>query len=230
MSIVINGSGTVTGISAGGLPDGSVDADTLAANSVTAAKIVDGTIVDAEVTSLAASKLTGALPAISGASLTGIVNAATVSTTAPSSPAQGDQWFDSTAGTTAMKVYNGTSWDTMSTQTQDGSTAALAPEYGSDIIALGKPAGLYYLTGATTANHTAQQVYVDSSGWMLFHRHAGTGGSYNSTYEITGDALLENAVGVLSSPNQGLTDFGSSTTAGSRGVARLATNFVRSLG
>ena len=45
MPIVINGSGTVTGISAGGLPDGVVDLDTLAANSVNAAKIVDGTIV-----------------------------------------------------------------------------------------------------------------------------------------------------------------------------------------
>ena len=61
MSIVVNGSGTITGISTGGLPDGSVDVDTLAANSVTAAKIVDGTIVDAEVTSLAASKLTGTI-------------------------------------------------------------------------------------------------------------------------------------------------------------------------
>ena len=187
-----------------------------------------GAALSADV-SVPAGNLSGTLPALIGSALTGI-DAATVSTTAPSSPAVGDMWFDSTVGVTAMKVYNGTSWDTMSTQTQDGSTAALAPEYGSDIIALGKPAGLYYLTGATTANHTAQQVYVDSSGWMLFHRHAGTGGSYNSTYEITGDALLENAVGVLSSPNQGLTDFGSSTTAGSRGVARLATNFVRSLG
>ena len=74
MAIVIDGSGTVTGLAVGGLPDGSVDADTLAANSVTAAKIVDGTIVDAEVTSLAASKLTGALPAISGANLTGIAS------------------------------------------------------------------------------------------------------------------------------------------------------------
>ena len=81
MSIVINGGGTVTGISTGGLPDGSVDADTLAANSVTAAKIVDGTIVDAEVTSLAASKLTGTiadarfpatLPAASGVNLTAL--------------------------------------------------------------------------------------------------------------------------------------------------------------
>ncbi len=73
MAIVFDSdAGTITGLSVGGLPDGVVDADTLASNSVNAAKIVDGTIVDSEVTSLAASKLTGALPAISGASLTGI--------------------------------------------------------------------------------------------------------------------------------------------------------------
>ena len=39
MAIVINGSGTVTGLSVGGLPDGTVDSDTLATDSVTAAKI-----------------------------------------------------------------------------------------------------------------------------------------------------------------------------------------------
>ena len=32
MAIVINGSGTVTGLSVGGLPDGTVDAGTLATN------------------------------------------------------------------------------------------------------------------------------------------------------------------------------------------------------
>ena len=73
MAIVFDSdAGTISGLSVGGLPDGVVDADTLASNSVNAAKIVDGTIVDSEVTSLAASKLTGALPAISGAALTGI--------------------------------------------------------------------------------------------------------------------------------------------------------------
>ena len=63
MPIQINGNGTITGISVGGLPDGSVDADTLATNAVT----------DAKISGMAASKLTGALPAISGANLTGIV-------------------------------------------------------------------------------------------------------------------------------------------------------------
>jgi len=53
MAIVINGSGTVTGLSVGGLPDGTVDNDTVASG-------------------LASSKLTGALPAINGASLTNL--------------------------------------------------------------------------------------------------------------------------------------------------------------
>ena len=42
MPISINGSGTVTGISVGGLPDGIVDADMLAANAVTAGKLASG--------------------------------------------------------------------------------------------------------------------------------------------------------------------------------------------
>ena len=52
MPIVINGSGSITGISAGGLPDGC--------------------ILDADINGMTASKLSGALPAISGANLTGI--------------------------------------------------------------------------------------------------------------------------------------------------------------
>ena len=41
-------------------------------NIVTSAKIVDGTIVNADINDLAASKLTGALPAIDGSNLTGV--------------------------------------------------------------------------------------------------------------------------------------------------------------
>jgi len=75
MAIVINGSGTVTGISVGGLPDGIVDAGTLATNSVDSAELIDGAVDDSHIAALAASKLTGALPAISGASLTGFTDA-----------------------------------------------------------------------------------------------------------------------------------------------------------
>ena len=38
MAITINGAGTLTGVSVGGLPDGIVDTDMLAANAVTDAK------------------------------------------------------------------------------------------------------------------------------------------------------------------------------------------------
>lgn len=72
MAITINGTGSITGLTAGGLPDGSVTADDLAADAVTSAKIAtdavtsakiaSGTIVDADVNASAAiadSKLTG---------------------------------------------------------------------------------------------------------------------------------------------------------------------------
>jgi len=68
MAIAINGDGTITGVSVGGLPDGCVANDDLA-----------GSIVDGKITGLAASKLTGALPAISGASLTGLPTGSAVS-------------------------------------------------------------------------------------------------------------------------------------------------------
>tara|TARA_R100001015_G_C4574181_1_gene131726 strand:- start:345 stop:938 length:594 start_codon:yes stop_codon:yes gene_type:complete len=42
MPIAINGNGTVTGVSVGGLPDGIVDADMLASNAVTAGKLASG--------------------------------------------------------------------------------------------------------------------------------------------------------------------------------------------
>ena len=49
MPIAINGSGTLTGISVGGLPDGIVDTDMLANNAVTSAKTtLSGNIVFAE--------------------------------------------------------------------------------------------------------------------------------------------------------------------------------------
>ena len=153
-------------------------------------------------------------------------NIFTSSASAPSSPAAADVWYDTT--NSVYKHYTGTEWIQMSNVVLDGSTADKAPQYGSQIVALGSfSAGLYYLA---PPGHSAQQVYVDADGFMLFYRHAGTGGSYNSTYEITGDALGEAAVGTLTSPTMGLTTTGVSTTAGSRGVARLATNFVRALG
>ena len=48
MPIAINGSGTVTGIAVGGLPDGIVDTDMLAAKAATAPKLGNGSILQVQ--------------------------------------------------------------------------------------------------------------------------------------------------------------------------------------
>ena len=155
------------------------------------------------------------------------------SATAPSSPYDGMLWYDTTNKATKHYDSAAAAWVSLPNVPLDGSTQARAAQYGSEIIALkgaAFTAGLYWLTGATGSLQSAQRVYVDTDGWMLYFRHAGTGGSYNSTYEFTGNDNGEGAIGTLYSPTQGLTDTGSSTTAGSRGSARLSTEFVRALG
>ena len=44
MPVTINGDGSIAGLAVGGLPDGTVDADTLASNAVTSAKLASGVI------------------------------------------------------------------------------------------------------------------------------------------------------------------------------------------
>ena len=119
------------------------------------------------------------------------------------------------------------------TENRDGSTASKALQYGSEVITAqggSFSAGNYWRTGKTSMGQSAQHVYIDADGWMLVYRHAGTSGGYNSTYEIRGDQLGEDAIGTLNSPTQGLTDSGSSTIANSRGMARLDSTFIDALG
>ena len=72
MPITINGSGTVTGISTGGLPDGVVDEDTLASNSVSNAKMKDDAVGTAELADDAVDSARIANNAIGLAELAGI--------------------------------------------------------------------------------------------------------------------------------------------------------------
>ena len=61
MAIQINGNGTITGISVGGLPDGIVDTDMLAANAVTPAKstITGGKVLQVQQTVLTTQQTYG---------------------------------------------------------------------------------------------------------------------------------------------------------------------------
>jgi len=136
MAVTINSNGTITGIAAGGLPDGVVDTDTLAADAVTAAKVADNAVTTAKInadavtaakvaddvinsehlvdggvdnahlaTGIASSKLSGALPAISGASLTSLP-----SSLAPYFSATGGEQ-DVSDGVITKLVINGESND-----------------------------------------------------------------------------------------------------------------------
>ena len=55
-----------------GMPNGSIDLAMMSANSVDSDQYVDGSVDDVHISGMAASKLTGDLPAISGANLTGV--------------------------------------------------------------------------------------------------------------------------------------------------------------
>ena len=48
MPVTINGNGSITGLSVGGLPNGTVDADTLASNAVTNAKLATNAVTSAK--------------------------------------------------------------------------------------------------------------------------------------------------------------------------------------
>ena len=51
MPVTINGDGSITGLAVGGLPNGSVDADTLASNAVTTVKIADDAVATSKIAS-----------------------------------------------------------------------------------------------------------------------------------------------------------------------------------
>ena len=53
MPVTINGDGSITGLSVGGLPNGTVDADTLASNAVTTAKIANSAVTSDKATGTA---------------------------------------------------------------------------------------------------------------------------------------------------------------------------------
>ena len=69
MPITINGDGSITGLAVGGLPDGTVDADTLASGaavpadgSITTAKLANGAVTSGKLASGAVSVDANTMP------------------------------------------------------------------------------------------------------------------------------------------------------------------------
>ena len=48
MPVTINGDGSISGLAVGGLPDGSVDADTLASGAITSSALPAGSIIQVQ--------------------------------------------------------------------------------------------------------------------------------------------------------------------------------------
>ena len=94
----------------------------------------------------------------------------TVSATAPSSPAAGDLWFDSTSTVKSMKVYTGVEWSTMSNKlSATGGTVTIAGGY---TIHTFTSSGTFV---AATAG-TVDVLVVGGGGGGSVH-HAGGGGA-----------------------------------------------------
>ena len=184
MAIVINGSGTVTGLAVGGLPDGTVDTGTLAANSVVTGKIVDGTIASADIANLVASKLTGALPAISGASLTGV------------GITEADQWrlttdFEGTVTTIASNLErNDTNFEKIGTGVSQSSGMFSFPSTGKWWVILNAAAKfdeaewLQYSLERSTNSSTTIDTNLGAEAWIGGHLEVSNGGYRTGTCQV----------------------------------------------
>ena len=182
MAIVINGSGTVTGLAVGGLPDGTVDSGTIAT----------GTIVDADVANVAASKLTGALPAISGASLTGFTDA--------QMPA--GSVLQVVQVTSNSQTDPNTSWTAI-----QGASVVITPSSSSSKILISFNVGgmtngtpdnisLKMLRGSTSIRVSSRYAYSTGSGWFpipLFFTYLDSPSTTSSTeYTVQAKTDVDN--------------------------------------
>jgi hypothetical protein len=141
MPITINGSGTITGISAGGLPDSIVTTDDIANSAVT----------DAKIAAVAASKLTGAVA---------VSNGGTGLTAAP--PAF------SAYQSSAQSISSGT-WTKIQFQTEDFDTASCF-DNSTNYRFTPNVAGYYQVTGRIRPNSTNGEaeigIYKNGSAWF----------------------------------------------------------------
>ena len=151
MPVTINGDGSISGLSAGGLPAGSV--------------------TDATIAGMSSSKLSGALPAISGANLTGI----SASVTATNMPAGTIVKYQHTTSATRTNITSTQSWTTFS-----GTQVDFTPTFSNSKLDL---TWTFALEGDQNVNGIGFRIYRESPiggsassiGESYQHSHWGTG-------------------------------------------------------
>lgn len=168
-----------------------------------------GTVVDTQIQSVSASKVTGVLdpaqiPGGGSGSLAGI----SISATAPTSPANGTLYFDTTLN--LLRLRNGTSWTNLSTGTPGcGATSAEPGVSCKEIFTRcgATTSTTYWVKGSGT---TPINVYCDMSpsdgGWTLVMKLSAGDFCYGSSRWTDGTAY--NAASTLTSllPNVGASD------------------------
>ena len=151
MPVTINGDGSISGLSAGGLPAGSV--------------------TDATIAGMSSSKLSGALPAISGANLTGI----SASVTATNMPAGTIVKYQHTTSTTRTNITSTQSWTTFT-----GTQVDFTPTFSNSKLDLN---WVFALEADQNVNGIGFRIYRESPiggsasslGESYQHSHWGTG-------------------------------------------------------
>ena len=151
MPVTINGDGSISGLSAGGLPAGSV--------------------TDATIAGMSSSKLSGALPAISGANLTGI----SASVTATNMPAGTIVKYQHTTSAASNNITSTQSWTTFS-----GTQVDFTPTFSNSKLDL---TWTFALEGDQNVNGIGFRIYRESPiggsasslGESYQHSHWGTG-------------------------------------------------------
>lgn len=146
MPITINGSGTVTGLSVGGLPDGSINNADLATDAVSTSKILNGAVTTAKMGSAEQSGLAKAWVNFNGTSTVAIRASFNVSSITDNGT--GSYTVNLT---TAMVDANGsaiaTTWRN-TTSTPDQSSQTQAYQSGASTVDIRT-----YNTAATATDH-----------------------------------------------------------------------------
>ena len=153
MAVVINGSGTVTGLAVGGLPDGTVDSDTLASNAVTEAKIASSAVVTAKLNDDAVTNAKMANDAITEHELAG--NA--VVTAAINDDAITAAKLASGVGGKVLQVKEATAFSVVASNPSDHTTLyslTITPTSSSSKILVTAVVGGLYLNYGGNQNNT----------------------------------------------------------------------------
>ncbi len=203
------------------------------------------TKADIEALGIDASSLTGSLPAISGANLTGI-ETVTKSTTAPSSPTAGDMWFNSSGSTVdgiaskCMASYSGTEWlqmsnkfsatgGTESTYSSGGVSYKVHTFTSSGTFTVGAAGSVDYLVVAGGGGSGGIQTGSGAPGYVS--GAGGAGGMRTGTLSISAQAYpitIGQGGGVLS--NGGNSTFSSITSLGGGYGATSSTGGIANSG